>query len=111
VTQSRGWAAPVAIWQDDDHVFVEAELPGLSDGDIEVTVHNEMLYIRGERKPEEGRRYLYNGRRYGRLEHAFTLPAAVDASGVRANLTAGVLHIALPKRQEAKPRRIAIDAT
>jgi HSP20 family protein len=107
----RAWSAPVAMWQDDDHVFVEAELPGLSEGEIDATVHEDMLYIRGERKPEEGRRYLYNGRTYGRFEQVVSLPAAVDADGVRATLADGVLRVSLPKRQDAKPRKIAINAS
>jgi HSP20 family protein len=106
---SQAWSwAPVAMWQDDDHLFIEAEMPGMSDNEIEVTVHNEMLYIRGERKPEEGRRYLYNGRSYGRFERAVTLPEAVKADEVRATLANGVLHIELPKSPEARPKRIAI---
>jgi len=108
---SQAWSwAPVAMWQDDDNVFIEAEMPGLSGDEVEVTVHNEMLYIRGERKPEEGRQYLYNGRTYGRFERAITLPEPVKTDDVRATLTDGVLQIALPKSPEAKPKRIAIQA-
>jgi HSP20 family protein len=101
--------APVALWEDDDHVFVEAELPGVSDQDVEVTVHNGTLFIRGERKPEEGRRYLYNGRTYGRFERVINLPAAVNTDGVQARLTNGVLCVNLPKSPEAKPRKIALE--
>jgi HSP20 family protein len=109
---SQAWSwAPVAMWQDDDHLFVEAEMPGLSDNDIEVTVHNDRLSIRGERKPDEGREYLYNGRSYGRFERTITLPEAVKADDVQATLTDGVLHVALPKSPEAKPKRIAIKAS
>jgi HSP20 family protein len=109
---SRAWSwAPVAMWQDEDHLFIEAEMPGLSDTAIEVTVHNDRLYIRGERKPEEGRKYLYNGRSYGRFERAITLPEAVKTDDVQATLTNGVLQIALAKRPEAKPKRIAIKSS
>jgi len=108
---SQAWSwAPLAMWEDEDHFFIEAEMPGLSDDDIEVTVHNEMLFIRGERKPEEGRKYLYNGRSYGRFERTITLPEAVKADDVQATLTNGVLRIALPKSPEAKPKRIAIQS-
>lgn len=109
---SQTWSsAPLAIWQDDDHFFIEAELPGMTDHEVEVTVHNEMLSIRGERKPVEGRQYLHNGRSYGRFERSIALPEAVLADEVRATLTNGVLHIELPKRPEAKPKRIAIKAS
>src|SRR3954447_17045282 len=107
--QAWSWA-PVAMWEDEDHFFIEAEMPGLSDDDIEVTVHNEMLFIRGERKPEEGRKYLYNGRSYGRFERTITLPEAVNTDDVQATLTNGVLRIALAKSPEAKSKRIAIQS-
>jgi len=106
---NQAWSfAPVAMWQDEDYLYIEAEMPGFSDNDIEVTVHNEMLFIRGERKPEEGRKYLYNGRSYGRFERTITLPEAVKTDGVQATLSNGVLQVALPKSPEAKPKRIAI---
>jgi len=108
--QAWSWA-PVAMWQDDDHLFIEAEMPGLSDDEIELTVHNEVLTIRGERKPEAGRKYLYNSRSYGRFERTMTLPEPVNSNDVRATLNNGVLHIALPKSPEAKPKRIAIQAS
>jgi HSP20 family protein len=109
---SQAWSwAPVAMWQDDDYIFIEAEMPGLSDSEIEVTVHNEMLSIRGERKPEAGRQYLYNGRSYGRFERSITLPEPVRTDDVQATLTNGVLQIALPKSPDAKPKRIAIKAS
>src|SRR4051812_33202776 len=86
----QAWsAAPVAMWEDDDHVHVEAELPGVSEQDVDITVHNGMLYIRGERKPQEGRRYLYDGRAYGRFERVITLPEAVNTDGVEAALKDG----------------------
>src|SRR4051812_968482 len=83
---SASATAPIAMWQDDDTIFVEAEVPGMTDGEIEVTVHDGALYIRGERKPEEGRKYLYNGRSYGRFERTISLPEPVNADGVQATL-------------------------
>jgi HSP20 family protein len=105
--QAWSWA-PVAMWEDDDHIYIEAELPGVSDADVDVTVHHGMLFIRGERKPEEGRRYLYNGRSYGRFERVLTLPAAVKTDDVQATLSNGVLCINLPKSPEARPKKIAL---
>jgi len=108
----RSWpVAPVAMWQDDDTIFIEAEMPGMSGDAIEVTVHDGMLYIRGERRPEEGRRYLYNGRSYGRFEQSIILPEPVNADDVLAKLTDGVLHVALPKSPEGKPKRIAVKSS
>ena len=107
-TPEWGTGVPVSLWQDEDHVYIEAELPGLTDQDVDVTVHNGMLFIRDERKPEEGRQYLYNGRTWGRFERVITLPEAVDADNVQAELTNGILRVALPKSPEAKPKKITL---
>jgi HSP20 family protein len=107
-TPEWGAGVPVSLWQDEDHVYIEAELPGLTDQDVDVTVHNGMLFIRGERKPEEGRQYLYNGRTWGRFERVITLPEAVDADTVQAELTNGILRVTLPKSPEAKPKKITL---
>jgi len=106
---TQAWSkAPVAMWEDDDHIHVEAELPGVAEKDLDITVHNGMLFIRGERKPEEGRRYFYNGRSFGRFERVITLPEAVNTDEVQATLVDGVLRVDLPKSPEAKPRKIAL---
>jgi HSP20 family protein len=67
-----------------------------------------MLFIRGERKPEEDRQYLYNGRAWGRFERVITLPEAVDADNVQAELSNGILRVALPKSPQAKPKKITL---
>jgi HSP20 family protein len=102
---------PVAMWEDDDHLYVEVELPGIAEADVDVTIQNGMLFIRSERKPEEGRRYLYDGRTYGRFERVISLPEAVKTDDVQARLTHGVLHVALPKSPEARPRKITLQAS
>jgi len=108
----RGWSGlPLAMWDDDDQIHIEAELPGLAESDVEVTIHNRTLYLRGERKAEEGRRYLINARAFGRFEQVLTLPEAVDSDKVQANMKDGILRIDLPKSPEAKPRKIAISAS
>ena len=99
---------PVAVWEDEDRIYVEAELPGVAEADIEVTVHNGLLFIRGQRRPAEGRNYLYNGRSFGRFERVITLPEAVDAEAVQARLADGVLTVELSKSPAAKPKKIAI---
>jgi len=108
----RQWAGmPVALWDDEDHFFVEAELPGVMEKDVDVTVHNGTLFIRGERLPEQGRHYLYNGRSFGRFERVITLPEAVQTYDVQATLKDGILSITLPKSPEAKPKKIALRAS
>jgi HSP20 family protein len=105
---SPSWPSlPVALWEDEDRVYLEADMPGMAESDVEVTFHNGTLFIRGERKLEEGRRYVYNGRPYGRFERAITLPEAIG-DGVQATLANGVLRVELPRRPEAKPKTIAV---
>ena len=107
----QAWSGmPLAMWQDDDHFYVEVELPGVSEQDLDITVHNGTLFIRGGRKPEEGRRYLYNGRSYGRFERVITMPEAVNTDDVQATLKDGILSLTLPKSPEAKPRKITLQA-
>jgi len=106
---SQAWPQlPVAMWEDDNHIYIEADVPGVAEHDVDVTVQNGMLFIRGERKPQEGRRYLYNGQWFGRFERVVTLPEAVNTDDVQATLTNGLLCIALPKSPEAKPRKITL---
>jgi len=96
------------MWEDSDHISIEVELPGVAEKDLDLSVHNGMLFIRGQRTPEEGRRYLFNGRSYGRFERVITLPEAVSTDDVQARLADGVLSITLPKSSEARPKRIAL---
>lgn len=109
---SHAWAGgvPVAMWEDEDRIHIEAELPGVADKDVEVTVHNGLLFIRAERRPVEGRTYLYNGRAYGRFERVISLPEAVDTEHVQARLADGLLLIELTKSPEAKPKKITVQA-
>lgn len=95
-----------------DAFLVKAEVPGLTEGDVSVSVEEESLVIRGERKAEvpEG----YRAHLHERPSIAFTrkipLPARVDAEGVTATLRDGVLTVTLPKAREALPRPIAVKA-
>jgi HSP20 family protein len=99
---------PLSLWQDENHIYVDVDLPGMSDEDVEVTVHKGVLFIRGERKAEEGRQYLYDGRTWGRFERAITLPEEVNAAEVEAELCRGVLRITMAKSPETRPRKITL---
>jgi HSP20 family protein len=104
----QGWAAlPLSMWEDEQNVYAEADLPGVTDKDIEVSVHGGDLIIRGERKcvRKEGG---YDTRTYGRFEQRVSLPAPVDPDKVEAKLANGVLSLTFPKSEEAKPRKIAL---
>lgn len=108
----RAWTGlPISAWQDEDHVHIEVEVPGVAEQDLDLSIHKDMLTIRGERKPEEGRSFLFDSRSYGRFEQTIRLTDPVDADAARASLANGVLSIDLPKRPDAKPKTISLRAS
>ncbi|MBS0261653.1 MAG: Hsp20/alpha crystallin family protein [Planctomycetes bacterium] len=108
---TRGWVVPVAIWDDDQHVFIEIEVPGLNQNDIEVVVHQGNLRIVGERKAPSGTaNYWHNDRMYGRFERVITLPDVVDPDSIEATMHDGILAVTLLKRPDAQPKKVAIKA-
>ncbi|HWB19504.1 MAG TPA: Hsp20/alpha crystallin family protein [Phycisphaerales bacterium] len=100
---------PVDIREDDNNVYIDAELPGFTKDQIDVTFEKGVVHISAERSDEtrEGTD-LVKERRYTRTQRSFSLPNVVDDAKVEATLDHGVLHLVLPKRQEMKPRKIAI---
>ncbi|MFW6060455.1 MAG: Hsp20/alpha crystallin family protein [Phycisphaeraceae bacterium] len=102
-------AYPVDIREDDNHVYVEAELPGFKKDEIEVTMEQGILTINASRKQEErqGEEHLTE-RRFTRVSRSFRLPTPVDEGNIDAHLEEGVLTLTLPKREEVKPRRIEV---
>src|SRR5688572_8553930 len=113
-TGFRGtWAPAVDIFENDNHDLVlKAELPGMSREDIEVSVENSTLVMKGTKKfdaevTEE--QYRRIERSYGTFHRSFTLPNTVDAGKVTAEFKNGILTVKLPFREEAKPRTINVD--
>jgi len=102
----------VDVREDDDHIYVEADLPGFVKDDVDITLENSTLTIsaehKAEQKSEKAGEYLLNERRYTRFLRSFTLPPTVDEGSVQANLKDGVLTITLNKREETKPRKIKV---
>ena len=113
-TGIRGaWMPAVDIFETDSHDLVlKAELPGVTREDIEVTVENSTLVLKGEKKFEQEvkeENYRRIERSYGTFHRSFTLPNTVDPSKVSAEFKHGVLTVKLPFREEAKPRTINVD--
>jgi len=104
---ARSWP-PAAMWEDDDSIHIEVDLPGVAAEDASMTVHEGLLLIRFERKAPGGRRYACNDRRHDRFERAFAPPDAADSDGAVASLTDGVPFVDLPKSPEAKPKKISL---
>jgi len=125
--QQTAWAPfGVDIREDQDHFYVEAELPGFKKDEIDITLENQTLTITAEKRYEntEGNGnggkggkanpgqpqgdYLLRERRWSRFQRSFTLPPTVDEGSVQAKLNDGVLTITLNKREETKPRKISV---
>lgn len=100
---------PVDIHEDDNNIYVEAELPGFNKDEIQVDVESGILTISGERTHEAraGKQHL-SERSYTQVQRSFNLPSNIEESNVEASLKDGVLHVTLPKREESKPHRISV---
>jgi len=107
------WAPPVDIYQNaDQELVLTAELPDMSPDDIEITINNDTLTIRGEKRfSSEVKEDQFHRieRRYGTFSRSFSLPSSVDATRIAAEHRNGVLTVRLPAREEAKPRQIKVD--
>ena len=110
---SGTWLPPVDVFQNDDKELVlKAELPDMSREDIEITVDNSTLTIKGEKKlsSEVKEEHFHRmERRYGTFSRSFSLPRTVDPTKVAAEYKNGVLTLRLPLREEAKPRQIKVE--
>jgi HSP20 family protein len=100
------------VVEGEDEIVITAELPGVKDEDIRITVQDGVLRIAGERRLEQDvstERYRRIERAYGDFERRFTLPPGVDESDISAGVAYGVLKITIPKPRAAEPRVIAIN--
>ena len=105
------WVPAINILEREDSMVITADLPGLQAEDVEVTVEEGTLSIRGERKLEEaaeGETYHRVERLYGAFERTFTLPNSVDVNKIEARFSHGEMILTLPKREESKPRSVKI---
>ncbi|HYD86395.1 MAG TPA: Hsp20/alpha crystallin family protein [Vitreimonas sp.] len=110
--RSFGWPS-VEVSETDKEVKITAELAGLEEKDIEISVDDDTLTLSGERRTEtDDKERRYSERYYGRFERRLTLPAAVDDQKAKATFKNGVLTVTLPKRDNggAKTKRIPIQA-
>ncbi len=101
----------VNVSEDSDHIFVRAELPGVNPEDLEITIKDQQLVLRGERKiPTEAKPVNYHRREResGFFRRVLRLPAQVDPGKVEAACKDGVLTITLSKPEEVKPRQISV---
>jgi HSP20 family protein len=108
---TRTWEPPVDIYETDDALVLEVELPGVSKDAVSVELHEQTLTLRGKRTREPavtGGQYQWEEGRYGAFQRAFRLPTSVDQAKIQATYTNGVLALRLPKHAAARPQAIPI---
>ena len=109
---ARGsWQPSVDIYENKDHIVLEAELPGMNREEFDLSIENNVITLRGERrfeKRDDTDNYHRVERAYGSFTRSFTLPNSVSAEGANAEYRNGVLRVTIPKRAETKARRIEI---
>jgi HSP20 family protein len=105
------WGLALDLIENDDVYVVKASVPGIDPEDLEITMSDNTLSIRGEFKKdeetEEGQ-YRLRERRYGSFARSVTLPTAIDREAINASYDDGILTLTVPKAEEVKPKRIAI---
>lgn len=109
---SGAWTPAVDIYETENSLVVTAEIPGVSEKDIDVRIENNQLIIKGERKFEKETKeenYHRIERIYGNFYRSFSLPSAVDHEKVKAEYKNGVLKVVLGKKEEVKPKQIKIE--
>jgi HSP20 family protein len=105
------WNPPVDVYETADSIVMKADLPDVPKDDVDISVHGNVLTIRGERKREQEvkeKDFYRMERSYGSFTRSFTLPGTVDPEKIEAGFTGGVLTVSLPKREESKPKQIKV---
>ena len=106
------WSPVVDIHEAKDSILLQVELPGVKQEDIQVSIEDDTLTLKGERKREtevKEDQYHRVERSYGHFERSILLPSVVDSGRVKATYRDGVLEIQLPKKEEAKPKEIKVE--
>ena len=113
VTAGGAWAPVVDIVESENALTVKAELPGIEPRDVAVTIDNNVLTLKGERRLEkEVKKENYHRleRAYGTFARSFALPAFVDAENVKAEFKNGLLIVTVPKKANARTRAVEVKA-
>ncbi|MGR9086067.1 MAG: Hsp20/alpha crystallin family protein [Gammaproteobacteria bacterium] len=107
------WSPAVDIKEDSDKFVLQADIPGVSPEDIDVSMENGVLTIKGEKKTEsktEEQGYKRIERAYGTFYRRFSLPDTANADAISAKSKHGVLEIVIPKREAIKPKKISVES-
>jgi HSP20 family protein len=106
---AKGWLPPVDVWESDDDLIIEIDVPGVPSDALVAEVVNGQLVVTGERQPTEGPIRRYRTERWqGRFVRSFTVPSGIDPASIFAQCHDGVLTVRLRKPETVRPRRIEI---
>jgi HSP20 family protein len=108
---TSSWIPACDVFEDQDAVKIVAEVPGVRPEDVKISLENNLLTIRGEKRQqaeEKTERVHRYERSYGSFERAFSLPTTVDPDKIAASYTNGILTVTIPKAERARPREIPV---
>ncbi len=114
LTYASDWVPPVSVEERNDEILLTAELPGMTENQVEISLENNVLTISGEKHDsreegeESGKLHLVE-RSFGTFRRSFTLPRTIRAEGITAEFDCGLLKVRLPKADEALSRRIEVN--
>jgi HSP20 family protein len=112
--ERRRWAPAVDLLEREDSLVLKADLPGLTEDDVQIEVRGDVLTIAGERKAEHEEKqngYYRVERSFGRFSRSLQLPDGIDTDRIAAAFDNGVLEVTIPKPEQRQPRRIEIGAS
>ena len=110
-TPARRWMPAMDLLETDDHFVLRADLPGLSEADVDLSLESDVLTLSGERRVEHEQRgegFYRVERATGAFSRSLTLPEGVDGDAITARFDKGVLEVRIPKPEQRKPRRLQI---
>jgi len=104
------WASAVDVYETENEFVIDAQLPGIKKEELQIQLENNLLTIKGVRRPEtdENVKALRIERSYGAFNRSFKVPGNVDQNSIKSEFSQGTLKVHLPKREEEKPRQIEI---
>ncbi len=108
---TSAWLPAVDILERENEYTVNIELPGVNKDDVKITVENNVMTVRGEKKMEkesDEKNVHRTERTYGSFQRSFTLPTHVKSDKIEASYNNGILTVTLPKAEEAKPKEIEV---
>jgi HSP20 family protein len=108
------WVPPVDVYETGESIVLKADLPDVDKDEVDISIENNILTIKGERKREheiKENNFYRMERSYGSFSRSFTLPPTVASDKVEASFNDGVLTLILPKREESKPKQIKVKVT